>query len=409
MALKFFDFLFRRKEVTETHDVECRELFEAAQEFQMRELCFWWCVNTIANAMGRCEFRTFRGGEEVRDAEYYMWNVEPNINQNATAFMHKLIAMLCTNNEALIINTSPKDGRECIVVADDYMEPQIYPEKQNKYKGVRVGEFSYDKTFRENEVMRITLNHCNVRDVLNKLYQSYFKLVDAAMRTYTWQNGQHWKVHVNQIAQGDDFTNKFAQMLKEQFRPFVESNGAILPEFDGYQYENAAKSGGASDTRDIKALFTDILEFTAGSFNIPAVLMGGKVEGTADANTRFLTNCIDPICDQLAEEATRKRYRFERWKRGDYIMVDSSAIIHFDLFANAASVEKLIGSGGFTINDVRRAAGQSQINEPWADQHFMTLNISDMFQSTRQLETGKGGETSENETNVGTEAAGGEA
>ena len=47
-------------------------------------------------------------------------------------------------------------------------------------------------------------------------------------------------------------------------------------------------------------------------------------------------------------------------------------------FANAANVEKLVGSGGYSINDVRRAAGQAPIPEPWADEHFMTLNISPM-------------------------------
>lgn len=394
MALKFFDFLHRKQEITETHDIKCREMFEAAREYEMRELCFWWCVNMIANAMGRCEFRTFRSGEEIREAEYYMWNVEPNENQNATAFMHKLIAMLCMNGETLIINTRPIDGRETLVVADSYTEPKLFPAKQNEYTGVTVGEIAYEKTFRERDVMHMRLNHINIRPVLNGLYASYYRLVEAAMRAYKWDNGQHWKVHVNQIAQGDDFTDKFAQMLKEQFKPFIESDGAILPEFDGYAYDNVGKSKSEKDTRDIKALFMDILEFTAGSFNIPSVLMGGKVEGTADANTRFLTNCIDPICDQLGEEATRKRYGYDGWRRGDYIMVDSSAIIHFDLFANAANVEKLIGSGGFTINDVRRAAGQAVINEPWANKHFMTLNISDMSQSTRQLENGEGGENS---------------
>lgn len=392
MALKFFDFLHRKREITETHDIECREMFEAAQEYEMRELCFLWCVNMIANAMGRCEFRTFRAGEEIREAEYYMWNVEPNENQNATAFMHKLITMLCTNGEALIINTRPIERREAIVVADGYMEPKLFPSKQNEYTGVTVGEIAYEKTFRERDVMHLRLNHMDIRPVLNGLYASYYRLVDAAMRAYRWENGQHWKVHVGQMAQGDDFTAKFAQMLKEQFKPFIDSDGAILPEFDGYAYDNVGKSRADKDTRDIKAMFLDILEFTAGSFNIPAVLMGGKVEGTEDANTRFLTNCIDPICDQIGEEATRKRYGYNGWKRGDYIMVDSSAIIHFDLFENAANVEKLIGSGGFTINDVRRAAGQAVINEPWANKHYMTLNISDMSQSTRQLENGEGGE-----------------
>lgn len=114
-------------------------------------------------------------------------------------------------------------------------------------------------------------------------------------------------------------------------------------------------------------------------------MVKGTVEGTADANHRFLTYCIDPLCDQLQEEINRKRYGYEEWKHGNYLRVDSSSIIHFDIFENAANVEKLIGSGAFTINDVRRAAGQSAIPEPWADEHFMTLNISTMAESTKSV------------------------
>ena len=105
------------------------------------------------------------------------------------------------------------------------------------------------------------------------------------------------------------------------------------------------------------------------------MLVNGTVEGVKDAQQRFLTGCIDPICDQLSEEGTRKRYGYDGWSRGDYLRVDSSAIIHFDLFANAANIEKLVGSGAFSLNDVLRAAGQATINEPWADEHYMTKNI----------------------------------
>ena len=124
---------------------------------------------------------------------------------------------------------------------------------------------------------------------------------------------------------------------------------------------------------------------------MPPVLVNGGVEGTADANARFLTNCIDPLCDQLQEEITRKRYGYDAWLRGDYIKLDSSAILHFDMFENAANVEKLVGSGAYTINDVRRAANQPPINEPWADQHYMTLNIATMSEATRPMTNQKGG------------------
>ena len=134
----------------------------------------------------------------------------------------------------------------------------------------------------------------------------------------------------------------------------------------------------------------DIFDCTARGFLIPAVLVNGTVQGTADANSRFLTNCIDPICDQLQEEITRKRFGYDGWSQGNFVRVDSSSIIHFDLFANAANVEKLVGSGAFSINDVLRAANQAPINEPWANEHFLTLNIARIQEAAQKLSAQKG-------------------
>lgn len=392
-GINFFKWIRDRSGTPSTVEVSCRELFEAAQEYQVRELCFWICANMVANAMGRCEFRTFRNGEEIQEKDYYLWNISPNVNQNATAFMHKLVARLYQDNEALIVNTLARNDMDALVVADSWETPEEWPSRQNEYRGVVVGGYQYQYPLYESNVLHLKLNHTNIRPIVNGLYQSYYRMVSAAMKAYAWDRGQHWKVHVAQMAQGDDgWAKTFQQMIQDQVKPFLDSDGAILPEFEGYTYENVGgKLGG--DTRDIRAMIEDIFDFTARGFLIPAVLTNGKVEGTADANTRFLTNCIDPLCDQLQEEIVRKRYGYDQWKRGNYLRIDSSSIIHFDLFANAANVEKLVGSGAYTINDVRRAANQATINEPWADEHFMTLNISPMGEATRKLSAEEEGTT----------------
>ncbi len=390
-ALNFFRWL--RGTVADPVEVTCRELFQAAQEYQVRELSFWVCANMVANALGRCEFRTFRGDEEVMEREYYLWNVSPNVNQNSSAFLHKLVARLYQDNEALIVEALPRGDLRSLVVADSWEQTEDFPSSQNEYRGVTVGDYQYRYPIYESNVLHLKLNHTNMKPVIDGLYQSYYRMVSAAIKAYTWGKGQHWKVHVNQLAQGDkEWTEKFQAMITAQVKPFLESDGAILPEFDGYDYENVSgKVGDVGDTRDIRNMIEDIFDFTARGFLIPSVLVNGTVEGTTDANTRFLTNCIDPLADQLQEEINRKRYGYEAWRRGEYLRVDTSSIIHFDMFVNAANVEKLVGSGAFTINDVRRASGQGLINEPWANEHFMTLNISPMGEAARKLNAKEGG------------------
>lgn len=386
-------------------EITCAELEKISKDLRLRELAFSTCVNMIANAVGKCAFKTYRNHKEVEADEFYLWNYEPNTNQNSTAFLHKLIYKLYSENEALVISTKHRDGHEMLAVADTFITPMYFPAKMNEYTGVVVGETAYEKTFRENEVLHFTLNATNVKPVIDGMYQSYNELINQAMQSYAWGNGKHLKVHVNQIAQGDpDFNQNFFDYINNSVKPFLAGGSGVLPEFDGYEYSSMDGTGNtvksSRNTRDIRAMADDIFTFTANAFGIPPVLLLGDVAGTKDAMTRWLTTCIDPLCDQLQEEITRKRYGLEGWKAGNYLRIDTSTIVHFDMFANAANIEKLIGSGAYSINDVRAAANEGEIKEDWANRHWLTLNISPIENVARATETSeKGGGASE--ANVG--------
>lgn len=379
-----------RRAVTISIEEKCKELYDAAAEYSLLSLCYGICVDMIANALGRCEFRTYMGNEETQGPEYYLWNVEPNVNQNSTMFLHKLVHQLYRKNEALVVTIRRRDTQgDALIVADSWDPPEDGPARRNEYKNVTVGEFTFSKTFSESDVLHLKLNHVNIKPYLTAVSRAYERMVTIAQTLYTWDRGQHWKVHVAGIANGDnDFMKNFSDYVDKQVKPFFNNQAAVLPEFDGWTFEPVQSSGNASsDTRDIRAMIEDVFDFTARTLMIPAVLVNGTVEGTADANSRFLSYCLDPLCDQLQEEIVRKRYGYDEWRRGNTLRVDSSSILHFDLFANAANIEKIIGSGTFTINDVRRAANQAPIDASWANESHMTLNIARADQVTRTLST----------------------
>lgn len=378
MAMSFFRWLVGGKNGGSTKEVTVQEMQAAAQELSVRMMAFQVCVNMIANAIGKCEFKTFKDKKPVKGAEYYMLNVEPNINQNSTMFWHEMIFRLYQGNEALAISTKHRDGHEMLVVVDSWDPPDKYPAKQNEYRNVKVGEMTYNKTFRENEVLHLKLNHANIQPVLDAIYGCYNKLMSAAQKSYTRGKGIRLKVKVDQVASGEEgYAAKFKELMDAQVKPWINSDSGVLPQFDGYEYtemgkENAAKG---ETTRDIRAMVDDIFTFTARCMGITPVLVTGDVADSKDAMSRTLTTCIDPLCDQIQEELTRKRYGFEEWQKGNYIQIDTTTIIHFDMFANAANVEKLIGSGAFSINDVLAAAGLPEIDADWARKHWLTRNI----------------------------------
>lgn len=367
-------------------EVTCRELFDAAADYTARLLAFQTCVNIVANAVGLCEFRIYWDGKEVHDGNYWLWNFEPGINENASAFRHKLINQLYWKNEALIIPTRVSEGLERFAVADDW-EVSEQVTRENEYRSVRVGDLTFRKTFKEHEVIRLKLNNQAMEPIIRKLGESWNQMANAARKNYLWDHGQHWKVHVDQLRAGDDsFDAKFAQMLEDQVKPFLESDAAVLPEFDGYDYQRINGTTSASgQVADLRALVEDIFNWTAMGVGIPAVLVNGKVESTKDANSRFLTYIIDPIVTQIQQEGTRKVFGFEKWSSGTFMVVDSSTILHYDLFGEAANLEKLVGSGVYSINDLRRETGQATINEPWADDHYMTLNIKPVKEAATAL------------------------
>lgn len=369
-------------------EVSCEELFSAAAEYTILKMSFEVCVDMVANAIGRCEFRTYLDGEEAMGPEYWLWNTEPNVNENSTVFLHKLVDHLYRHNEALVVSFRRRDGYENLVVADSWEQSSGQVLRQNEYRRVVVDGYEFSKTFKEADVLHFRLHQEAMKPVIERLAMSWEKMAQLAIQAYKWDHGAHWKVHISQVAAGgNDFETKFAAMIAAQVKPFMESDNGILPEFDGYAYERVGASGSATaaSSQDLRDLAADIFDFTARGFLIPAVLVNGKVEATSDANNRFLTYVIDPLCDQLQEEITRKRYGYEMWEKKSYLRVDSSQIIHYDLFSQASSVEKLVGSGVYSINDILRAVGQGTINEPWAGKHYLTKNIAEMGEAAAAL------------------------
>ena len=371
MAFSFFN-IFRRGGETVTREVvDCCEMLNPdGLELQFREAAFWTCINLIANAVGKCEVKEFRGGALERGPEWYLWNVQPNKNQNASAFWHKLISKAYSEGDALIV---PEPYGNGLVVADGFDIDDSKP--VYSYTSILIGKRKIAR-LSEAEVMYIRPNWKNIEPLIRKMSDSFLRLMASSMQNYLFNGGQHWKVHVDQILTGDDeWRDNFAKMMEKQIKPFLNSASAILPEMDGYKYEQVSGNSAAVKSDEVRALIASVWAETSRAFLIPSALIAGNQQDTTVANRQFLTDVIDPIARLIEQEANRKRFTPDEYLRGDKITVDTSAIVHFDIFANAANVEKIIGSGIKSVNELRAMIGDAAIQEDWADKHFMTLNI----------------------------------
>ena len=351
-----------------------KDVQSAMYEVYLRELAFWTCVNKIANAISKCEFKTYIKKKEVKGQEYYLWNYEPNQNQNATSFMNKLIGKLYRNNECLVVEVNNH-----IYVADSYSK-EVLALKEYRFSGITFDGYELSETREMSEVMFFELNSENMRNLTNGMYETYSKLLIYAQDAYKKSRGKKGILNIGAIAQeSENFDETFQELMSTHFKNFFESDSAVLPLFDGYEYQDISESGktySTESTRDIKSLADDIFEFTARAFSFPPSLAKGDVQDTGKAIDELLTFVIDPLIKMLQQEINRKRNGYTGFKAGNYVKIETLAVKHIDIFDIATPVDKLISSGAFTINDILEVLGKPKIEEDWANQHFMTKNYS---------------------------------
>jgi len=369
--------------VTSTQ-VTDEEMYAIVAEIHIRELAFWSCVNMIANSVSKCEFKTFMAGKEVKGKEYYLWNISPNKNQNSTAFLHKLISQLYLHNECLVIEENDQ-----LLVADSFQQTE-YALIDNTFEGITVADYTFPKKYRMSEVMYFKLSEKDMRKVTNGIYESYGKLITYGMKAYQKSRGSRGVLNYETIAQGNEKAKEaFDDLMNNRFKKFFTAENAVLPLPKGYTYtDTGSKTYSNEGTRDIRSMMDDISDFTAKGFGIPPALAKGDIAGIKDAMVTFLTFCIDPLVDNLSEEANRKRYGFTEFSKGNYMKIDTKSILHVDLLSVSTAIDKLIASGAFTINDIRKLVNEEPIDEEYADTHFITKNYSTVEDVLNALNAG---------------------
>lgn len=350
-------------------------------EIYIRELAFNLVVNKIANAISKCQMNIYTDNKRDRNEEWYRWNVSPNPNQSAPVFWAKLIYQLYDNNEALII---PINGN--LYVADSFIVNKQYAFFDYRFESIQIDDFSLSRAFRQNEVFYFQLNNKKMVTYLNGTMTLYTGLIKAAYSSYMASNGNKGFLKISQFAeQEEDFQEYFNKLVNEDFKKFFESSNAVMPLYEGYEYESLGNTGTQTNTRDIKSLIDDVIQTTANAFNMPTSIAIGNVQDTSKAIDEFLTFCIDPLIRILEAEITRKSFTQSQVINGSYVKFDTTAIKHIDLLDVATAIDKLISSGCFTINDIRKTIGADEIDEPWANQFFMTKNYSTIEDLMNQL------------------------
>ena len=348
--------------------------FELSAEYYYKKLAIGTCVNLIANALSTCEIKTFDKGKSIRGNNYYALNVEPNPNQNATAFMHKAIQKLIFERESLIIMHN-----DSFYVADAYTteESALY---ENRYKNVQIGDFTFtEKTFMESDVIHLKLTDEKMLTVINDLYNSHGKMIEAAKSYYKLKNNKRILVEGDYLRAQDDETqaqidDMFENQLKNWFDPDKKSVAFQLQE--GYKVTDMSDSraGLTIDSRDINSLVDDVFNYVAMAFHVPRGLMKGDLTDIEKQVDNFIMFCINPIAEMIEDEFNRKVYKKKNFLERTYLKIDTTKIKLTDITQLYTAFDKMFAIGVYTINDILEELGREPSTEEIADKRHITKN-----------------------------------
>lgn len=340
----------------------------AALEVFYKELAINSAINIIAKLFCNAEIRTFKNGEEVKEHNYYLFNIEPNQNQNATEFYLELIRKLIYDNEVLVVQENDK-----FYIADNYTinDRSLY---QTFFTNVSIKSLNLKKTYFMEDVFYLKLNNSKIKKLIDDVYNSYGTLISQCMNDYKRSKGVRGKVKITTAwAQKHDDQEKLKKAIQEKFRSYISSDNSVLPIEDGFDFIESERKGATTST-EVKDMIEEVYSIVAMAFNIPVGIIKGDLAEIREQTKNLLTfGWVDTIAKLYENEINRKMYGESAYKKGSKAKVDTSRVEHINIFDVASSLDVLTRIG-FSHNNLLRVIGEELINEKWANEHYMTKN-----------------------------------
>ncbi|TGB04697.1 phage portal protein [Halobacillus salinus] len=341
-------------------------------EYHYKNLAVQTCINLIANTLIRSKFRTYEKGKEVKKNNHYLFNVQPNQNQNASEFFHEFVSKLVMENECLLVMQNRQ-----LYVAESY-DMKEFALYENQYRNVVIKNYQLNRRFTESEVFHFKLNNKRIKSVIDNMYASYGKLLTSAINYYKRSNALRAKVKTPGVSsQKGEEQAKREKMFNDQLKRFMTAESAsVLPLQNNLEYEEIQLTGQTS--RDVRAIVDDIVDMVSMAFHIPKGLIKGDLADVEDQTDNFLMFCVQPIAELLEDEINRKQYTKEDYLNRTFLKIDTSLIKYVDPVKLAGAMEKFLSSGTHSVNDNKRMIDEEPIDEGWADEYFITKNYEEI-------------------------------
>lgn len=356
------DWLFKNQKEQYISDwVEARDIIS---KNHLKETAVQTVVGKIYNTIEIVEF-------ETSDADLaYRLNVKPNPNQNANEFKRLIIEKLLFEGECLVII----EGSYFYIADSFVVDESVIHEKV--YSQIVIGNMEWHKKYYSREVFHFKYHNQRLREFINDLNASYGRLFNRVLSIQMRERQLRVYAKYKSLTSGENFANykSYLRDLQDQLEKY---SVVVAPKQDNYELEEHSQSyvgRPITEVGDVEQMYVHSL---ANILQVPPLLFSGDLADVSQHNRNFINHCIKPLANIITSEINAKRFSKKDFKDPrKRLKVNTIHAIYTNEFDMANDVEKMVGTGVWTIDDILDLQGKDRLGTPITTQRYLTKNMA---------------------------------
>lgn len=350
--------------------------------------------NIVANILGtfliNVDWKTYREGKIIKEQEWYRFNYSMNDRETSSEFFSKLAHKLIEDGNALIIETSSNQ----FFIADSFSfkDGREYLMKNNTFINVRIGDVTLNRTFKENDSCMYIKSPQNkeVDKQLQAMSSDYNELKKLVSKGANKALGMKLNLNINTQAK-NSYDDDYMMKMQKTYSKLFNQDNAVFVTYKGETLTDLTEKQRGSEVQQVldavennTAINKEILSSVGNAYGIPLKFMTGDFgQDNEDLYTMAITMFGKPYLQILQKKFTTYLLNKDDIIKGSRIEANLDSIKFVEMLKNASAVDKLIGSGAYTINEVREKIGDDPTTDVDGNVRFITKNYAVLSEYTK--------------------------